>query len=85
MPSAPKGEGDAVQPGDAERGKTLFFTHQVAACNRCHQVGGEGGVIGPALDGIAGRKGPEYLRQSLIEPSAAIAEGILAMCRPCHR
>ena len=63
-----------LEAGSAERGRNIFFTHQVAACNRCHQLGGEGGVIGPALDGIAGRKTAEYLRQSLLEPNAAIAE-----------
>ena len=62
------------EPGDAGRGKTIFHTHQVAACDRCHQIGGEGGVIGPALDGIASRKSEDYLRQSLVEPNAAIAE-----------
>ncbi len=71
-----------VQTGDAERGKTIFFTHQVAACNRCHQVGGQGGAIGPALDGIAGRKSADYLRQSLIEPNAAIAENYPAPVSP---
>lgn len=63
-----------VSPTDANRGKTIFFTHQVAACNRCHQLGGHGGVIGPALDGIASRKDADYLRQSMVEPNAAIAE-----------
>ncbi|MEZ5324686.1 MAG: ThuA domain-containing protein [Verrucomicrobiales bacterium] len=64
-----------VEEGNIERGKTIFFTHQVAACNRCHQLGGEGGVIGPALDGIATRKSAEYISQSLLEPNAALAEG----------
>ncbi len=71
-----------VEPGDAERGKTIFFTHQVAACNRCHQVGGEGGAIGPALDGISDRKGEDYLRKSLVEPNADIAEGYPAPVSP---
>lgn len=75
-------EAAKLQPGDIERGKTLFFTHQVAACNRCHQVGNEGGNIGPALDGIAARKGEDYLRQSLIEPNAAIAENYPAPVSP---
>ncbi len=71
-----------LEPGNAERGKTLFFTHQVAACNRCHQVGGEGGNIGPALDGIAARKGEDYLRKSLVEPNADIAENYPAPVSP---
>jgi putative membrane-bound dehydrogenase-like protein len=68
---------DAPEPGKADpaRGKTIFLTHQVAACNRCHQLDGEGGAVGPALDGIASRKGPDYIRESLLDPNAALAEG----------
>ena len=64
-----------LRPGDATRGKDLFNTHPVAACSRCHVVGGKGGVIGPALDTIAARKGPDYIKRSLLEPNAEIAEG----------
>lgn len=64
-----------LRPGDATRGKNLFNTHPVAACSRCHVVGGKGGVIGPALDTIAARKGPDYIKRSLLEPNAEIAEG----------
>ena len=31
--------------------------------------------MGPPLDGIAGRKDEDYLRESLIDPQATIAEG----------
>jgi putative membrane-bound dehydrogenase-like protein len=61
--------------GDAARGKHIFFNHQVAGCFRCHKVGGKGGIIAPALDGIAGRKDTAYLLQSLIDPNDKIAEG----------
>jgi putative membrane-bound dehydrogenase-like protein len=64
----------ATKP-DAVRGENIFLKHQTAACNRCHQVGGEGGVIGPALDGIGSRKEKDYLLESLLEPGATIAEG----------
>ena len=63
-----------LEPGDAERGQKIFATHEVAACNRCHAIGGEGGVIGPALDTIATRKDADYIRQSLLEANAVIAE-----------
>lgn len=63
------------QEPDSARGKDIFFKHQTAACNRCHQVGGTGGVIGPALDGIGARKGADYLLESLVEPGRTIAEG----------
>ena len=47
----------------------------MAACSRCHAAGGQGGSIGPALDGIASRKSEDYIRESLVEPQANIAEG----------
>ena len=56
-------------------GKVFFNTHPVASCNRCHAISGTGGVIGPALDTIAGRKDPNYIRRSLLEPNTEIAEG----------
>lgn len=68
--------------GDAARGKTIFQTHPVAACNRCHVVAGEGGPIGPALDGIASRKSEDYLYESLVDPQAVMAEGYPAEVSP---
>ena len=82
FPVVVKSDASKLKPGDVDRGKTIFHTHQVAACNRCHQVGGEGGVIGPALDGIASRKDADYLRTSLVEPNADIAENYPAPVSP---
>jgi len=64
-----------LAPGDPGRGHTLFLEHPIAACNRCHILDGEGGPVGPALDGIASRFDEEYLRRSLLDPQADIAEG----------
>ncbi|NNE90048.1 MAG: c-type cytochrome, partial [Verrucomicrobiales bacterium] len=68
--------------GDAKRGEQIFNTHQIAACNRCHMVGGKGGPIGPPLDGIASRKKEDYILESLINPQATIAEGFKAEVSP---
>ncbi len=68
--------------GDATRGKRLFQEHPVASCVRCHQVQGQGGVVGPPLDDIAKRKDAAYIRESLIDPQAAIAEGYPAQVSP---
>jgi mono/diheme cytochrome c family protein len=68
--------------GNAARGETLFREHPVASCVRCHQVGGEGGVVGPALDDIAKRQNAAYIRESLIDPQAAIAKGYPAQVSP---
>ena len=61
--------------GLAKRGEDIFHKHAVASCVRCHKVGNEGGVIGPAMDGIASRKDRAYIYESLINPTAQLAEG----------
>ena len=60
--------------GDVKRGDNIFHKH-VAACVLCHQLKGEGSTVGPALDGIATRGTPEYIRESLLEPSKVLAKG----------
>lgn len=61
--------------GDPKRGLDIFWNHPVAACKICHMLKGQGSTVGPALDGIAGRKDEAYLIQSLLEPNAKLAEG----------
>ena len=61
--------------GRADAGSEIFHKHLVAGCARCPSLGGKGGNIGPALDGIASRKEREYLYQSLVNPTAQLAEG----------
>ena len=68
--------------GDVGRGKKIFETHPVAGCVRCHVVGGKGGAVGPALDGIARRKSEDYIRESLTDPQATMAEGFPAEVSP---
>jgi len=61
--------------GLAKRGEDIFHKHAIASCVRCHKVGNKGGVIGPAMDGIASRKDRAYIYESLINPTAKLAEG----------
>ena len=67
----------ALRGGDAARGRELFFGHAAAQCARCHRVGGAGGDAGPDLSAVGARAAAdrEYLLQSLIAPSAKIAQG----------
>jgi putative heme-binding domain-containing protein len=59
--------------GDAQAGKKLFFDLKgKAQCAKCHTVGGEGGRVGPSLDRIACRRAPEYIMESILEPSKDI-------------
>ena len=61
-------------PGDPQAGRTLFNDPKgKALCLKCHSVGGEGGRIGPSLDRIASRRAPEFLAESILQPSKDIA------------
>ncbi len=51
-------------PGDAAQGAGLFKMH----CAACHQVAGEGGLIGPQLDGI-GSRGVARLSEDILDPN----------------
>jgi putative heme-binding domain-containing protein len=57
--------------GDAERGRVLYDEQ---ACGACHIVAGEGRGIGPELTTIGETRGAEYLRQSLVDATAVVAE-----------
>jgi putative heme-binding domain-containing protein len=56
--------------GDAANGKAIFWGK--GGCANCHAVGGVGNRIGPDLSRIGRRRGAEYLRESLVAPSADI-------------
>ena len=57
-------------PGDPARGQQIFETTGV--CLTCHIVNGRGVGVGPELTGIGMRRGPEYLRASLVEPAGEL-------------
>jgi putative heme-binding domain-containing protein len=60
--------------GDPKAGHKLFFDPQgKAQCAKCHTVGNEGGRIGPVLDRIASRRAPEFIMESILQPSKEIA------------
>ena len=57
-------------PGDPARGQQIFETTGV--CLTCHIVNGRGVGVGPELTGIGMRRGPEYLRASLVDPAGEL-------------
>jgi putative heme-binding domain-containing protein len=60
--------------GDPRLGRVLFFDLKgKGQCARCHSIGSEGGRIGPSLDRIAARRAPEFIMESILEPSKDIA------------
>lgn len=61
--------------GSALAGRDVFRTHVGSQCIRCHDAGGEGKQAGPVLTGIGTRLSRELLLESLIDPSAKLADG----------
>ena len=61
--------------GDAKRGQNLYQTK--GNCASCHTISGNGGAVGPDLTEIGARKGVDYLRNALIDPSADVPDGFL--------
>jgi putative heme-binding domain-containing protein len=60
--------------GNPQAGRSLFFNSEgKLQCVKCHSVGGEGGRIGPTLDRIASRRSPEFVMESILDPSKEIA------------
>lgn len=60
--------------GDAQAGGNLFRTK---GCMGCHQVGAEGGRVGPPLTGIGLRRGAAYLRAAVLDPASSLPEDFL--------
>ncbi len=56
--------------GNASHGEQLF---RDKGCIGCHLARGEGGVRGPDLSTIGSQRSPDYLRQSITDPNAAVA------------
>ena len=67
-------DGTKLAAADPKRGEQIFHQHP-AACVLCHMLKGQGSAVGPALDGLATRATPAYIRESLLEPSKVIAKG----------
>jgi len=61
-----------LKGGDAARGRTLFLGK--STCSTCHAVGKEGGTIGPDLTTIGAIRSGRDLIESLVLPSATIAQ-----------
>ncbi|MBL9137461.1 MAG: HEAT repeat domain-containing protein [Verrucomicrobiales bacterium] len=64
-----------LRGGNPDAGRDIFKSHANAQCVRCHEGGGEGKQVGPVLADIGSRVDAEYLLESLIQPSARIADG----------
>ena len=62
-------------PGNSAHGAEIYRTK--GSCAQCHSIQGEGGISAPSLTGIGTRRSAAYLRESLLEPEAALPEEYL--------
>jgi mono/diheme cytochrome c family protein len=73
--------GTTAPPGGAPAGPAMSATTDPIklfaekGCVGCHQLGGQGGQVGPALDAIGRTRNADYIRRSLLEPNADTARG----------
>ena len=62
-------------PGDAARGAEIY--RGKGNCAGCHSIRGEGGVMGPELSVVGDSRSAAFLRESVVNPNAAVPEGYL--------
>jgi quinoprotein glucose dehydrogenase len=66
---------ECMTGGNAANGRVIFRERADVSCMRCHTAQGEGGIVGPRLDGIGAKQNREYLLESIVNPNAKIAQG----------
>ena len=79
------GGGGKPVPGDAAKGREVYAR---SGCAGCHRVGNEGSIYGPELTRIGAARSAEYIRESLLNPSADIPdeyEGVTVVARDGQR
>lgn len=64
----------AAAMGSPEKGRSVY---QRLGCSSCHTVNGEGGILGPELTDIGAQRAPDYLRQAILDPAAALPRGVM--------
>jgi putative membrane-bound dehydrogenase-like protein len=60
----------SLPPGDIRRGQQVFNSPK-ANCIACHQIGYQGGEVGPGLTAIGGARSEGDLLESIVYPSAS--------------
>jgi cytochrome c oxidase subunit II len=71
----------AAEAGGATAGKAVF---ENAGCGSCHTLADAGTTaqVGPNLDNVLAGRDAEFVRQSIVDPNAEIAEGYQAGVMP---
>jgi len=65
---------EALAGGSASRGRDIFLHKAEVQCQRCHSLDGQGGDVGPPVNGV-GKQSREYLLEAIVLPNKAIAKG----------
>jgi putative heme-binding domain-containing protein len=76
----------AAIPGDAQRGKLLFFGK--AGCAKCHMISGAGGFIGADLSSYGSNGSAQEIRAAIIDPNKDLdprERTVLVTTREGHR
>ena len=68
---------ETLAGGDAAKGRDIVLNNAAVYCQRCHRLDGQGGDVGPPLNGLAAEPGKDrrYLLESVVLPNAQIAKG----------
>jgi cytochrome c oxidase cbb3-type subunit 3 len=66
--------GGVASTGNPANGRVIY---QRLGCSSCHVVQGEGGSLGPELTNVGAHRAPDYLRQAVIDPAAALPRGVM--------
>ena len=65
---------DAIlsRPGDAERGRQVFFAGSENSCQGCHRIGGKGTEVGPDLSKVGAKYTKPEILKHILQPSLLI-------------
>jgi cytochrome c oxidase cbb3-type subunit 3 len=78
---AGSGVSETPVSGNAAHGQEVYAKN---GCAACHRIGGAGSSFGPELTRVGAARSSDYIKQSILDPSADIApeyEGVTAVTR----
>ena len=78
------GGGGETTDSAAKAGEELFAKTVIgsqAGCITCHSLDAGVVIVGPSMDGI-GNRGEDYLKESILDPDAKLADGFPAGTMP---
>jgi cytochrome c oxidase cbb3-type subunit 3 len=70
------GGGSAMVTGDAALGRQVYERN---GCASCHRIGTQGSVFGPELSRVGAGRPLDYLRESIVNPSADVPDEFAAV------